>query len=181
MIQIQAPMGKDKSVKSRGEAGGEIVSKTSPFDSLPEECISNIISFTSPRDACVVASVSRAFKSAAKSDIAWEKFLPPEYASLVPRSPDFSSKKDLYFSLCDDPVLIDDGKKRFWLEKANGKRCIMLSAVSLSITWGDNPLYWQSIPSPGSRDFSSSDLVISPPIFFNFFCFSSFFFPVIVD
>uniref|UniRef100_A0A1J3K585 F-box protein PP2-B10 n=1 Tax=Noccaea caerulescens TaxID=107243 RepID=A0A1J3K585_NOCCA len=143
-------MGQDKEVKSRGEGGGEIVSKPSPFDSLPEDCISNIISFTSPRDACVAASVSRTFGSAVKSDLAWENFLPPEYASLVPRSRDFSSKKELYFSLCDDPVLIDDGKKSFWLEKANGKRCIMLSAVSLSITWGDNPHYWQSFPCSGS-------------------------------
>ncbi|ESQ33080.1 hypothetical protein EUTSA_v10004854mg [Eutrema salsugineum] len=115
------------------------------------DCISKIISFTSPRDACVVASVSKTFESAAKSDIVWDKFVPPEYASLVPRSRVFSSKKELYFALCDDPVLIDDGKKSFWLEKASGKRCIMVSAMTLSITWGDNPQYWQWIPCPEAR------------------------------
>lgn len=86
-------------------------SSPSPFDSLPEDCISRIISFTSPREACVVASVSKTFKSAANSDIVWEKFLPPECPSLIPPSRVFSSKKKLYFSLCDDPVLIDDSKK----------------------------------------------------------------------
>lgn len=106
MIQMQAAMG-----KNHGVDGREIVSVSSSFDSLPEDCISNIISFTSPRDACVVASVSKTFKSAAKSDIVWEKFLPPDYPSLIPQSRVFLSKKDLYFTLCDDPVLIEDGKK----------------------------------------------------------------------
>lgn len=84
----------------------------SPFDSLPVDCISTIISFTSPRDACVAASVSKTFESAVKSDTVWEKFLPSEYSSLIPQySRVFLSKKELYFALCDDPVLIEDGKK----------------------------------------------------------------------
>lgn len=88
-----------------------VTSESSPFDSLPEDCIANIISFTNPRDACVAATVSKTFESAVKSDIIWEKFLPAEYESLIPPSRSFSSKKELYFSLCNDPVLIDDDKK----------------------------------------------------------------------
>ncbi|KAJ0238003.1 F-box domain-containing protein [Hirschfeldia incana] len=124
----------------------------SPFDSLPVDCISTIISFTSPRDACVAASVSKTFESAVKSDTVWEKFLPSEYSSLIPQySRVFLSKKELYFALCDEPVLIEDGKKSFWLEKASGKRCIMLSLKGGSITWGTSPQYWQWISIPESR------------------------------
>ncbi|EFH53070.1 hypothetical protein ARALYDRAFT_904460 [Arabidopsis lyrata subsp. lyrata] len=42
---------------------GDSVSESSPFDSLPVDCISNIISFTSPLDACIVTSVSKTFES----------------------------------------------------------------------------------------------------------------------
>lgn len=92
-------------------SGGEIVPGPSPFDNLPEDCISKIISFTSPRDACVAASVSKTFESAVRSDIVWKKFLPSEYESVIPQSRVFLSKKELYFALCNDPLLIDDGKK----------------------------------------------------------------------
>ncbi|CAN7124808.1 unnamed protein product [Brassica rapa subsp. narinosa] len=69
-------MGQKSSVESKVEGRGGIVTGPSPFDDLPVECISNIISFTSPRDACVVASVSKTFGSAVQSDSVWEKFLP---------------------------------------------------------------------------------------------------------
>ncbi|XP_010514002.1 PREDICTED: F-box protein PP2-B10-like [Camelina sativa] len=141
--------------------GGDIVSKSSsPFDYFPEDCISNIISFTNPRDACVAATVSKTFESAAKSDIIWEKFIPAEYESLIPPSRVFSSKKKFYFSLCNDPLLIDDGKKSIWLEKSSGKRCIMLSPLNdFSIAWGDDPRYWQWIPFPESRFEKVAELV----------------------
>ncbi|XP_010425003.1 PREDICTED: F-box protein At2g02240 [Camelina sativa] len=136
----------------QNHTGGEIVvAGPSPFDGLPEDCISNIISFTSPRDACVAASVSKTFESAANSDNVWEKFLPPDYSSLIPPSPVFASKKEIYLSLCHNPVLIEDGKKSFWLEKASGKRCIMLSSKELWITWGSSPQYWQWISIPEAR------------------------------
>ncbi|CAL9241819.1 unnamed protein product [Arabidopsis halleri] len=150
-------MGQSHGVECRGEGGGEIVSDSSPFSLLPEHCISDIISFTSPLEACVVASVSRTFESAAKSDTVWDKFLPPDYESLVPRSRDFSSKKEFYFALCenpiliDDPVLIDNGKMSLWLERASGKRCIMLLAMNLSVTWGNSPEHWQWISVPEAR------------------------------
>ncbi|CAF1999714.1 hypothetical protein HID58_076551 [Brassica napus] len=144
-------MAKNHGVESSGEGRGKIGSDSSPFDSFPEDCISKIVSFTSPREACVAAAVSKAFESAANSDVVWEKFLPPEYESLVPRSRDLSSKKEVYFALCDEPVLIDDGTKSFWLEKASGKRCIMLSAMNISIIWGDTPQYWEWITIPEAR------------------------------
>lgn len=105
-------MAETRSVESKDEGGGEIsVSDWSPFDTLTEDCISNIVSFTSPRDACVFAAVSKTFESAVKSDIIWEKFLPSEYLSMIPPSLASSSKMKIYFYLCNDPVLIEDGKK----------------------------------------------------------------------
>ncbi|KAF8117028.1 hypothetical protein N665_0012s0043 [Sinapis alba] len=127
------------------------VGATSRFDTLPEDCISMVIYHTTPRDACVVALVSKTVKSAAESDLVWEKFLPPEYSSLALPSLDCSSKKKIYLSLADDPVLIDEGKKSFWLEKASGKKCYMLSAMDLKITWSDSPAYWLWVTVPESK------------------------------
>ncbi|XP_006292472.2 LOW QUALITY PROTEIN: F-box protein PP2-B10, partial [Capsella rubella] len=131
----------------------EIVSKSSPLDSLPEDYVFfYIISFTSPRDACVAFTVSKSFESAVKSDIIWEKFLPAEFESLVRPLRVFSSKKELNFDLCNDPVLIDGGKKSIWLGKRSGKRCIMLSAMNLSSIQGDTPPhFFKWFPSPEDR------------------------------
>ncbi|KAL9839884.1 F-box protein SKIP3 [Arabidopsis thaliana] len=136
--------------KNRNESRKKIVSST--LDSLPEGCISNIISFTSPEDACVAAAVSKIFESAVKSDIVWEKFLPADYESLIPPLRAFSSKKELYFSLCSDPLLIEDGKMSLWLEKASGKRCIMLSATAMNLSsMADMSQRFLWIPCPESR------------------------------
>ncbi|XP_039170583.1 F-box protein At2g02240-like [Eucalyptus grandis] len=77
------------------------------FSALPEGCIATVVSFTSPPDACRLASVSSIFKSACDSDAVWASFLPPDWLPMVSRSA--SSLKELYFSLCDDPVLVGDG------------------------------------------------------------------------
>ena len=39
----------------------------------------------------------------------------------------------------------------FWLEKQSGKKCYMLAARELSITWGDTPEYWTWTSIPESR------------------------------
>jgi hypothetical protein len=84
---------------------------------LPEESIATIISFTSPPDACRYSVLSRTFKSAAGWDLVWERFLPPDYQQIISQSePSVSSlllnvlsKKDLYFHLCRNPILIGNG------------------------------------------------------------------------
>ncbi|CAK9142188.1 unnamed protein product [Ilex paraguariensis] len=55
------------------------------FSLLPEDCISAIISLTSPRDACRASAISSAFKLAANSDTVWEKFLPYDYPEIISR------------------------------------------------------------------------------------------------
>lgn len=78
------------------------------------ECLSHVISFTSPRDACQSSLVSEIFRDAADSDLAWENFLPSDYREIISKavSPmEFSSKKDLFRKLSSTPLLIDRGKK----------------------------------------------------------------------
>ncbi|KAK7318353.1 hypothetical protein RJT34_03052 [Clitoria ternatea] len=86
------------------------------FNNLPEGCIANILSFTTPRDICKLSLVSSTFRSAADSDAVWDKFLPFDINTLISQSSSSSSlsvqsKKHLYISLCQNPLLIDDGKK----------------------------------------------------------------------
>ncbi|KAL0844267.1 hypothetical protein Bca101_017513 [Brassica carinata] len=82
---------------------------------LPEACVANIISFTSPADIFSSSTVSFVFRLAGDSDFVWEKFLPSDYKSLISRSTDhhqsFSSKKEIYRCLCDS-LLIDNARKQ---------------------------------------------------------------------
>ncbi|GMN62503.1 hypothetical protein TIFTF001_031588 [Ficus carica] len=109
------------------------------ISTLPEKCISHILSLTSPRDA-----VSSMFCSAAQSDVVWEKFLPPCWEYIVSRSVsplEFASKKDLYFQLCYSPILVDGTKnKSYVLDKNSGKICRMLGPGDLSISWDEYSL-----------------------------------------
>ncbi|KAF8394143.1 hypothetical protein HHK36_020349 [Tetracentron sinense] len=131
---------------------------------LPEGCISNILSLTSPADACRSSLVSSIFRCASESDIVWEKFLPSDYKDIISRSfsPSpvvFSSKKELYSRLCNNPILIDEGNKSIGLEKWNGKKCYMIGAKELSIVWGDTPAYWRWRSLPESRFSEVAELV----------------------
>ncbi|KAI3977805.1 hypothetical protein MKX01_040550 [Papaver californicum] len=151
-------------VKSRiGRAEKEEMVETSEdiinnLERLPEGCISDILSLiTSPADVCRSRLVSTLFKSAADSDALWEKFLPADYQDIISRafypfpSAAALSKKELYYRLCNEPLLIDGGLKSFQLEKSSGKKCIMLGAKELDSAWGDNPQHWYWRGYPGSR------------------------------
>ncbi|KAH7669777.1 Phloem protein 2-like protein [Dioscorea alata] len=105
------------------------------FSRLPEECILHVLSRTSPEDVCRAAMVCPVFRSAADFDFLWEKFLPSDVDDILSRAVDrieYSSKKELYFNLCD-PILIDDGKMSFCLEKSSGRKCYMLSPKLLRL------------------------------------------------
>ncbi|KAI3843111.1 hypothetical protein MKX03_013670 [Papaver bracteatum] len=113
------------------------------MERLPEGCISDILSLTSPADVC--------------SSNVWEKFLPPDYQDIISREKlplwlaTAPSKKELYHRLSSKPLLIDGGSKSFQLEKSSGKKCIMLGAKKLGIAWGDNPYHWRWRRCPDSR------------------------------
>ncbi|XP_062029404.1 putative F-box protein PP2-B12 [Rosa rugosa] len=132
---------------------------------FPEECLVDIISFTTPTDVCRLSSISRSFKMAGEADEVWEKFLPPQHdidtilsqstsASTSAAAAEFKvSKKELYLALCDKSVLIDNGKMIFFLEKWSGKKCYMISARALYIVWAEEKSnqYWTWICLPESR------------------------------
>jgi len=80
---------------------------------LPEECISMIVSFTSPEDACRLSLVSPFFKEIADSDAVWENFLPSDYKDIIDQSSTPSlnlfSKKQIYSHLSVHHVLLVNG------------------------------------------------------------------------
>ncbi|KAJ8547113.1 hypothetical protein K7X08_010699 [Anisodus acutangulus] len=125
-----------------------------PFTILSEGCISDIVSFTTPADAVRSSVISKGFKSAAESDIVWDKFLPSDHQDIVSRSVYpviFYSKKDLYFRLCESPILLDEDRLSFWLDKTNGKKCYLLSARQLTISFSDTQLFWEHTSDADSR------------------------------
>ncbi|PWA44328.1 F-box domain, Phloem protein 2-like protein [Artemisia annua] len=114
------------------------------MEHLPEDCITHILSFGSPRDACRSMVLASIFKNAAESEVLWDKFLPPDYQEIVSKSVCpivYKSKKELFFKLCS-PLLIDGGLKTFSIDMVTGKKCYMLSARHLYIAWSSNPLFW---------------------------------------
>ncbi|XP_019181491.1 PREDICTED: F-box protein At2g02240-like [Ipomoea nil] len=125
------------------------------FASLPEGLISDIISLTSAVDAARLSVISRVFKAAAESDSVWGRFLPQDLSDILLRSRSpvvFSNMKELYFTLCNSPILLDDGSKlSFSLDKSSGKKCFMIAARELDITWGNKQYYWELKPHPDSR------------------------------
>ncbi|KAK4427628.1 F-box protein PP2-B15 [Sesamum alatum] len=133
------------------------------LEALPEDCLSGVISFTSPRDACRASLAAGIFRHAADSDLAWEKFLPADYRRIISKSVapvEFSSMKELFGKLSSTPLLIDGGKKTFSIEKYTNKICYMLSARELSITWSTNPLSWCWKPLHQSRFPEAVELIM---------------------
>lgn len=85
------------------------------IESLPHDCVSEILSHTSPLVACIVSLVSPSLCSCANSDTVWRSFLPSDYEDIVSRAVNpftlsFSSYKQLFHALCH-PLLIDQGNK----------------------------------------------------------------------
>ncbi|KAF4369308.1 hypothetical protein CsatB_029743 [Cannabis sativa] len=131
------------------------------LDRLPEDCFAHILSLTSPQDACRSSLASSCVRAMADSDSLWDHFLPSDLKEILSRLVFpivYSSNKQLFFKLCS-PCLIDGGKKIFWIEKSTNKKCIMLSARELSITWASHPLYWTWKPIPESRFAEVAELI----------------------
>ncbi|XP_074581499.1 F-box protein PP2-B11-like [Curcuma longa] len=129
---------------------------------LPQGCIAHALSLTSPRDACRASAVSTTFLSAAASDAVWDRFLPADLQSVLARADrpvDFSSKRELFFRLCDEPVLLDGGKMIFSLDRSSGAKCYMLSARALSILRGDTEHCWRWVSQSDSRFLEVAELI----------------------
>jgi hypothetical protein len=108
------------------------------FHDLPEGCIENVLSFTTPHDVARLSLVSSTFKSAAESDSVWDKFLTSDYHSIISQSDaeiDNNSlsvlpKKDLY--LTQKPLLIDDGEKVIYYLFVSGSNLMKVSGLAIS-------------------------------------------------
>ncbi|CAH9085082.1 unnamed protein product [Cuscuta epithymum] len=108
------------------------------FAKLPEGCISEIVSFTSPADASALSVISKRFKSATESDTVWGKFLPSDIDEIISKSStpfDFPhTKKELYMFLSHSHILLDGGKLGLFLDKRTGKKCFIVAASALDFT-----------------------------------------------
>ncbi|KAF3960056.1 hypothetical protein CMV_015194 [Castanea mollissima] len=127
------------------------VSQRNGFAELPEGCIANILSWTTPKDAGRAGAVDPLFRAAAESDTVWNRMLPSGWEAIIAQSVtplNFPSLKHLFLSLSDNPILIDGARKSFFLDKSSGKKCYLLSARELSIVWGNTPTYWRWISLP---------------------------------
>ncbi|KAF7150088.1 hypothetical protein RHSIM_Rhsim02G0055000 [Rhododendron simsii] len=131
------------------------------LSALPECLLTAILSRTSPRDVCRSSAASKELRSVAESDTVWERFLPSDHGDIIsglaydPTA--FSTKKQLYESLTE--IVLNDGERRFKIDKASGKKRVVLEARELAITWGSFPEYWEWIRLPRTR----SSEVPEPP------------------
>ncbi|KAF8019180.1 hypothetical protein BT93_H3922 [Corymbia citriodora subsp. variegata] len=117
---------------------------------LPGDVISQIISLTTPQDACRASAVSTSFRSIADSDQVWLKFLPLDHSDLI--LPQISPIKSLYLHLCDHGVPVGSNRNMiFSLDKKSGKKCFMIGARELAIIWGNDQRYWKWIAGQNSR------------------------------
>ncbi|XP_021850974.2 putative F-box protein PP2-B12 isoform X1 [Spinacia oleracea] len=116
---------------------------------LPEECLSHILSLTSPADIVRSSAVSKLLLSASDSDFAWEKFMPSDTDRFVSQQSStpfdqqkFASKRYLYFRLCSSPILLDHSYSK------NGTKSYMLGARALKIAWEGTPqrCNWKYVP-----------------------------------
>ncbi|XP_021761672.1 putative F-box protein PP2-B12 [Chenopodium quinoa] len=128
---------------------------TTNFIDLPEECLSQILSLTTPTDVIRSSAVSKQFLSASESNFAWEKFIPLNCDRFIEHSSpqlvrdqqqQIVSKKELYFRLCRSPILLNNDCSK------TGKKSYMLGARALEIAWGGTPQHWKYVPESRSLE-----------------------------
>ncbi|KAI3704257.1 hypothetical protein L1987_74473 [Smallanthus sonchifolius] len=111
---------------------------------LSEGCVSDILSNTSPRDACRAASISKEFNLAADSDAVWDRFLPPDHREVIARAVSpvvFDSKKQLYHRLSESYILLGRGylvgilRNVWWLDIHGQIASVMLSRKTTYVAY----------------------------------------------
>ncbi|XP_010430006.1 PREDICTED: F-box protein PP2-B11-like [Camelina sativa] len=130
------------------------------MNTLPEDCIAKILSLTTIADVCRSSTVSRIFRSAAESDNVWNHFLPSDFPAGFVAPAGLTTRKQLFFSLVHNPLLLNDAHLSFSLERKSGKKCYMMAARSLSIVWGHDQRYWQWITLPNTRFVEVAALIL---------------------
>ena len=77
---------------------------------LPKECMREIVSRLNPKEWCKGCAVSQKFREACEYDENWVTFLPLDWLAILSRTSThlhFTSLKQLYLHLSDNPILID--------------------------------------------------------------------------
>ncbi|KAF5786335.1 putative phloem protein [Helianthus annuus] len=128
------------------------------WGSLPEGFVAQALGLTTPQDASRLSCVNSFFRSAAEWDTVWASFLPPECLEEAVEG-GRGLMKEVYLRLCDNPILIEEGTKSFWLDKLTGKKCYMLAAKQLSIALIDSPNCWRWTSMPDSRFTEVAELI----------------------
>ncbi|NP_001150180.1 ATPP2-B12 [Zea mays] len=128
---------------------------------LPADVLVSVISRAAagPRDACIAATVSLAFRAAADSDTVWSRFLPADLAPLVYPTPPPRSKKELFLRLSETHALVEDGLMSAWLDRETGAKSYMIAARAMAIIWVDTPDYWRWIVREDSRFSTCAELL----------------------
>ncbi|KAF8026890.1 hypothetical protein BT93_F3398 [Corymbia citriodora subsp. variegata] len=66
--------------------------------------------------------------------------------------------------LCDqlyDGVVLQKGKKKYWVDRSLNKNCFLVFARELAITWGQNSEYWEwkTVKESGNVDIEVAELI----------------------
>ncbi|CAA0343868.1 unnamed protein product [Arabidopsis thaliana] len=130
------------------------------MNNLPEDCIAKILSLTTPLDVCRLSAVSSIFRSAAGSDDVWNHFLPADFPAGFAAPAGLPTRKQLFFSLVDNPLLINGTVLSFSLERKSGNKCYMMAARALNIVWGHEQRYWHWISLPNTRFGEVAELIM---------------------
>nr|GMD74468.1 F-box protein PP2-B10-like [Ipomoea batatas]GMD74469.1 F-box protein PP2-B10-like [Ipomoea batatas] len=101
------------------------------MEQLPEDCISEIVSFTSPVDAAVFSVISKRFKASSESDVVWIKFLPYDIEDYISRSSSYIPS--------------------FSLDKKTGKKCFTIAPRVLTFTGVNDPIHFITVHEGISR------------------------------
>ncbi|OWM72745.1 hypothetical protein CDL15_Pgr024797 [Punica granatum] len=86
-------------------------------------------------------------KEAARTPRHEKQIVPPgDYKAILKEADTPLNKKNLSMKNMYDHhysgIFLNQMKEKFWVEKSSSKKCFMLFARGLSITWADTPEYW---------------------------------------
>ncbi|XP_021839008.2 F-box protein PP2-B1-like [Spinacia oleracea] len=128
---------------------------------LPEGCLSQILSLTTPSCVLRCSLVCKLLYSIANSDFVWKKLVPSDLHPLVERSSSTSPPtKHLVLLLCRSFIILEDGHMSFSLNEWTGKKSYMIGARRLTFASGDMFGFWRGIlPKPKSRFSEVAELI----------------------
>ncbi|KAI5071238.1 hypothetical protein GOP47_0013489, partial [Adiantum capillus-veneris] len=126
------------------------------LDRLPEDCLCLILSWTSPLDVCRLATVSRSFAQAARSNVTWQNVLPSDCTHILrcSRPPSLNpsrlwnaTDKREVFQWLTHAIILVSGSQGYLLLKRSGGVCRFMSVSAMNIAWKDDPRFWRWEPS----------------------------------